>query len=40
MLYYELNREYTVFLRHVHVHDDDDGDDDGDMINKKAGMKW
>lgn len=40
MLYYELNREYTVFLIHVHVCVDDDDDDDGDMINKKAGMKW
>lgn len=34
MLYYELNREYTVFLIHVHVRDDDGGE----MINKKAGM--
>lgn len=31
MLYYELNREYMVFLIHVR---DDDG---GEMINKKAG---
>lgn len=34
MLYYELNRECTVFLIHVHVR----SDDDGEMVNKKAGV--